>query len=90
VDTRGCELYNFSGQLCNTYGYKPVSFTAYPPDMQSPSKKKIDCLHRQIITNENQYRQALKLDQQFSVLKGFKDILKQLREKLEQLPAAKS
>jgi hypothetical protein len=60
------------------------------PDMQSPSKKKIDCLHRQIITNENQYRQALKLDQQFSVLKGFKDILKQLREKLEQLPAAKS
>jgi hypothetical protein len=58
--------------------------------MQIPSKKKTDLLHRQMITNENQYQQALKLDQQFSVLKGFKDALKQLRERLEQLPAAKS
>jgi hypothetical protein len=43
-------------------------------------------LHQELIDNEISYQRALKNDEQFSVLKGFKDILKALRSRLDKKP----
>jgi hypothetical protein len=48
--------------------------------------KEITSLHRQMISNEKLYQQALKDDEQFHVLKGFKNILKELKSRLEVNP----
>jgi hypothetical protein len=43
----------------------------------------IQSLHREMINNEKLYQKALNNKEQFSVLKGFKNIIKELRSKLE-------
>lgn len=52
--------------------------------MQLQTKKQVPAsLHRQMIDNERLYQEALHKDEPFSVLKGFKNIIKELRSKLE-------
>jgi hypothetical protein len=47
------------------------------------NREAISSLHQQMIDNEKLYQKALKNDEEFSVLKGFKNILKDLRSRLE-------
>jgi hypothetical protein len=46
-------------------------------------------LHQQMIENESMYQQALHNDEPFRVLKGFKNIIKELKAKLELNPLDK-
>jgi bifunctional ADP-heptose synthase (sugar kinase/adenylyltransferase) len=46
-------------------------------------RERISSLHQQMIRNEKDYQKALKNDEEFSVLKGFKNILRDLKFKLE-------
>jgi hypothetical protein len=43
----------------------------------------ISVLHQQMIKNEQLYQIALSADEEFSVLKGFKNIIKNLKFELE-------
>jgi len=43
----------------------------------------ITTIHQEMIINEKLYQQALKNDEKFKILKGFKESMKQLKVKLE-------
>jgi hypothetical protein len=40
-------------------------------------------IHNQMIQAEQHYQQALQKDEEFSILKGFRNIIKELKSKLE-------
>jgi hypothetical protein len=54
--------------------------------MPVPTKQSQNLLHEQMIINEQNYQRALKNDEAFSVLKGFKNAMKRLKSKLEKNP----
>lgn len=82
--SRGVNYITFRYACVIYVSYQQVSFASYLPIMQAFKKEKeIAFLHSQMISNEKLYQQALKSDEQFKVLKGFKNIMKELRSKLE-------
>jgi hypothetical protein len=57
-----------------------------PPIIPVPTRQSQKLLHEQMIINEQHYQRALKNDEAFSVLKGFKNAMKRLKAKLEKNP----